>query len=88
MYFSHEMIFLVQVLITGQAVGVAGGGLWLSLQSSLLLYLPTVIRLCIMLFFSCNKHLNFHVRCICRGKITATEDTAQCGDRSVVHTLT
>ena len=49
---------------------------------SLLLYLPTVIRLCIML---CNKHLNFHVR---RGKITATEDTAQCGDRSVVHTLT
>ena len=35
-----------------------------------------------------NKHLNFHVRCICRGKITAAEDTAQCGDRSVVHTLT
>ena len=32
--------------------------------------------------------MNFHVRCICRGKITATEDTAQCGDRSVVHTLT
>ena len=65
-------------------VGVAGGGLWRSLQLSLLLYLPTVIRLCII---SCNEHLNFHVRCICRGKITATEGTAQCGDRSVVHTL-
>ena len=32
-------------------VGVAGGGLWRSLQSSLLFYLPTVNRLCIMFFF-------------------------------------
>ena len=58
MYFSHEMIPCAGADYRPSSihVGFAGGGLWRSLQSSLLLYLPTVIRLCIILFFPCNKH--------------------------------
>ena len=60
MYFSHEMIPCAGADYRPSSirVGFAGGGLWRSLQSSLLLYLPTVIRLC----FFCV--INIHVRCM------------------------